>query len=42
MQSEIAKRLKLKYAPVAILFSNEKPQDPWNLKKDAGVASHQC
>lgn len=27
MQSELARRLKLKYAPVAILFTNEKPQD---------------
>lgn len=27
MQSEIARRLMLKYSPVAILFSNEKPQD---------------
>ncbi|HWR08524.1 DUF169 domain-containing protein [Sporomusa sp.] len=26
MQSEIAQRLKLKYSPVAILFTNEKPQ----------------
>jgi uncharacterized protein (DUF169 family) len=27
MNSEIAKRLKLKYLPVAVLFSDEKPQD---------------
>lgn len=27
MQSEIAQRLKLKYSPIAILFTNEKPQD---------------
>lgn len=27
MQSEIEQRLKLKYSPVAILFTNEKPQD---------------
>ncbi|WP_068505461.1 DUF169 domain-containing protein [Paenibacillus kribbensis] len=26
MQSEIAQRLKLKYSPIAILFTNEKPQ----------------
>lgn len=27
MQSEIAQRLKLTYSPIAILFTNEKPQD---------------
>lgn len=27
MKSEIATRIKLKYEPIAILFSNEKPQD---------------
>jgi hypothetical protein len=25
MHSEIAQRLKLKYSPIAVLFSNEKP-----------------
>lgn len=27
MQSEIAKRLKLKYSPIAVLFTNEKPPE---------------
>lgn len=27
MQSEIAKRLRLKYSPVGVLFTNEKPQN---------------
>lgn len=27
MQSEIARKLKLKYAPVAVLFTDDKPQD---------------
>jgi len=33
MQSEIARRLKLRYAPVAILFSNEKPQGALEFKE---------
>ena len=33
MQSEIARRLKLRYAPVAILFSNEKPEGALEFKE---------
>ncbi|WP_371373320.1 DUF169 domain-containing protein [Sporomusa aerivorans] len=33
MQSEIAQRLKLKYSPVAILFTNEKPQGALEFKE---------
>lgn len=33
MQSEIAQRLKLRYSPIAILFSNEKPQSVLEFKE---------
>lgn len=33
MQSEIAQRLKLRYSPVAILFTNEKPQGALEFKE---------
>jgi uncharacterized protein (DUF169 family) len=33
MQSEIAKRLKLRYPPIAILFTNEKPQSALEFKE---------
>lgn len=33
MQSEIAQRLKLRYSPVAVLFTNEKPQGALEFKE---------
>ncbi|SFL99812.1 DUF169 domain-containing protein [Pelosinus propionicus] len=33
MQSEIAQRLKLRYSPIAILFTNEKPQGSLEFKE---------
>ena len=33
MHSEIAQRLKLKYSPIAILFTNEKPQGVMEFKE---------
>ncbi len=33
MQSEIAQKLKLRYSPIAILFTNEKPQDVLEFKE---------
>ncbi|MDF2570992.1 MAG: hypothetical protein K0R55_2596 [Sporomusa sp.] len=36
MQSEISQRLKLRYSPIAVLFTNEKPQGALEFAEGAG------